>query len=308
MIEGQEGVTWPQWQAIAAACEEHGVGSLFRSDHYLPLGGHRGAPGARRLGHPVRARRHDDAPCASARWSHRRRSAIPAEPGQARGHRRPDLRRPHRRSASARAGTSASTRPSASRSPRRASGWTSSPSSSRSCAGCGRDGPLPSRAATTAPAPRRPAAQAAGAVAHRRRLGRAAQRRARRALRRRVQHRLRRRRTSAAGAAPRSRPAWSEAGRDSDLRFSVMTGAVLGRDASRGATARARADRRAHRPTRLHAARRHGSPARPTRRPSSCARSPTAGVDRVMLQLLLHEDVDQIALIGRELAPALSGR
>ena len=24
MIEGQEGVTWPQWQALAAACEEHG--------------------------------------------------------------------------------------------------------------------------------------------------------------------------------------------------------------------------------------------------------------------------------------------
>ena len=28
-----------------------------------------------------------------------------------------------------------------------------------------------------------------------------------------------------------------------------------------------------------------------------------AGVDRVMLQLLLHEDVEQIALIGRELQP-----
>ncbi len=41
MIEGQEGVTWPQWQAVAAACEEHGVGSLFRSDHYLPLDGER---------------------------------------------------------------------------------------------------------------------------------------------------------------------------------------------------------------------------------------------------------------------------
>ena len=40
MIEGQEGVSWPQWQAIAAACEEHGVPSLFRSDHYLPLEGH----------------------------------------------------------------------------------------------------------------------------------------------------------------------------------------------------------------------------------------------------------------------------
>ena len=39
MIEGQEGVSWPQWQAIAAACEEHGVPALFRSDHYLPLQG-----------------------------------------------------------------------------------------------------------------------------------------------------------------------------------------------------------------------------------------------------------------------------
>ena len=40
MIEGQEGVTWPQWQAIAAACEEHEIPALFRSDHYLPLEGH----------------------------------------------------------------------------------------------------------------------------------------------------------------------------------------------------------------------------------------------------------------------------
>jgi hypothetical protein len=40
MIEGQEGVTWPQWLAIAHACEEHGAASLFRSDHYLPLDGH----------------------------------------------------------------------------------------------------------------------------------------------------------------------------------------------------------------------------------------------------------------------------
>jgi F420-dependent oxidoreductase-like protein len=39
MIEGQEGVTWPQWQALASACEEHGVGTLFRSDHYMNLDG-----------------------------------------------------------------------------------------------------------------------------------------------------------------------------------------------------------------------------------------------------------------------------
>jgi len=35
MIEGQEGVTWEQWCALAAACEEHGVETLFRSDHYV---------------------------------------------------------------------------------------------------------------------------------------------------------------------------------------------------------------------------------------------------------------------------------
>jgi F420-dependent oxidoreductase-like protein len=39
MIEGQEGVTWKQWVALARACEEHGVPELFRSDHYLELGG-----------------------------------------------------------------------------------------------------------------------------------------------------------------------------------------------------------------------------------------------------------------------------
>jgi F420-dependent oxidoreductase-like protein len=35
MIEGQEGVTWPQWCALADACEKHGVDTLFRSDHYI---------------------------------------------------------------------------------------------------------------------------------------------------------------------------------------------------------------------------------------------------------------------------------
>src|SRR5438093_13761240 len=35
MIEGQEGVTWEQWLALAGACEKHGVGTLFRSDHYV---------------------------------------------------------------------------------------------------------------------------------------------------------------------------------------------------------------------------------------------------------------------------------
>jgi F420-dependent oxidoreductase-like protein len=41
MVEGQEDVTWAQWQALAAACEEHGVEGLFRSDHYQSVMGRR---------------------------------------------------------------------------------------------------------------------------------------------------------------------------------------------------------------------------------------------------------------------------
>jgi F420-dependent oxidoreductase-like protein len=39
MIEGQENVTWDQWVAIARACEEQGFDALFRSDHYRSLSG-----------------------------------------------------------------------------------------------------------------------------------------------------------------------------------------------------------------------------------------------------------------------------
>jgi F420-dependent oxidoreductase-like protein len=35
MIEGQEGVTWEQWLGLARACERLGFEGLFRSDHYL---------------------------------------------------------------------------------------------------------------------------------------------------------------------------------------------------------------------------------------------------------------------------------
>jgi F420-dependent oxidoreductase-like protein len=37
MIEGQEDVTWQDWLALAEACERHGVGTMFRSDHYLSV-------------------------------------------------------------------------------------------------------------------------------------------------------------------------------------------------------------------------------------------------------------------------------
>jgi alkanesulfonate monooxygenase SsuD/methylene tetrahydromethanopterin reductase-like flavin-dependent oxidoreductase (luciferase family) len=41
MIEGQEDVSWDQWREIAAACEAGGLESLFRSDHYLSVVGRR---------------------------------------------------------------------------------------------------------------------------------------------------------------------------------------------------------------------------------------------------------------------------
>jgi alkanesulfonate monooxygenase SsuD/methylene tetrahydromethanopterin reductase-like flavin-dependent oxidoreductase (luciferase family) len=38
MIEGQEGVSWDQWLALAAAAEAAGLEGLFRSDHYRAIG------------------------------------------------------------------------------------------------------------------------------------------------------------------------------------------------------------------------------------------------------------------------------
>lgn len=39
MIEGQENVTWEEWRAIASAAEAAGFETLFRSDHYLSVQG-----------------------------------------------------------------------------------------------------------------------------------------------------------------------------------------------------------------------------------------------------------------------------
>jgi F420-dependent oxidoreductase-like protein len=38
MIEGQEDVSWEDWLALAQTCERLGFEALFRSDHYLTLG------------------------------------------------------------------------------------------------------------------------------------------------------------------------------------------------------------------------------------------------------------------------------
>lgn len=39
MIEGQEDVSWEEWKALATACEEHQIEALFRSDHYMSVDG-----------------------------------------------------------------------------------------------------------------------------------------------------------------------------------------------------------------------------------------------------------------------------
>jgi F420-dependent oxidoreductase-like protein len=43
MIEGQEGVSWREWEALASAAENAGLEGLFRSDHYTSF---HTAPGA----------------------------------------------------------------------------------------------------------------------------------------------------------------------------------------------------------------------------------------------------------------------
>jgi len=43
MIEGQEGVTWAQWVALAEAVEDAGLEGLFRSDHYRSIRNDEGA-------------------------------------------------------------------------------------------------------------------------------------------------------------------------------------------------------------------------------------------------------------------------
>jgi len=42
MLEGQEGIEWTQWLALAGAAEDAGLEGLFRSDHYRSIG--RGDP------------------------------------------------------------------------------------------------------------------------------------------------------------------------------------------------------------------------------------------------------------------------
>ena len=95
MIEGQEGVTWPQWVALARAAEDAQLDALFRSDHYRSIS--RGDPNGAldAWGDDLRARGCDEhAPPRHARHAGHVSQAVGAR--EARHDRRPHLRRPRR--------------------------------------------------------------------------------------------------------------------------------------------------------------------------------------------------------------------
>jgi alkanesulfonate monooxygenase SsuD/methylene tetrahydromethanopterin reductase-like flavin-dependent oxidoreductase (luciferase family) len=105
--------------------------------------------------------------------------------------------------------------------------------------------------------------------------------------------------------------AWREAGRDPDtLRFSVMTFALIGRDEGElleraGKIAAHSQSGRSPREE-LEASPEGGIVGTLDAAAEQLRALADVGVDRVMLQLLVHDDVDQLELIGRELAPALA--
>jgi alkanesulfonate monooxygenase SsuD/methylene tetrahydromethanopterin reductase-like flavin-dependent oxidoreductase (luciferase family) len=104
------------------------------------------------------------------------------------------------------------------------------------------------------------------------------------------------------------RRAWSDAGRD-DARFSVMTALVVGRDE---AELLDRAGRLAEKQSSGRSAREKLDAMPPSAIVGTVdvvgerlRELAELGVDRLMCQLLLHDDLDQIALIGDQLTTAL---
>ena len=82
-----------------------------------------------------------------------------------------------------------------------------------------------------------------------------------------------------------------EAGRE-PLRFSMMIGCVVGRD-------QGEVDERLARCREIVGAeRRRRSPARSTRSTSSLRAYEAVGVERAMLQHLVHEDVEMVGVLG----------
>ena len=140
MVEGQEGVTWTEWVALARTCEAHGIPKLFRSDHYLNSAGSRSEGRSMRGARCARWRRSPRS-CGSARSSRPPPSATrPSWPSSSR------LPTGSQTAASSSdsepAGTTVSTRRTASRSPTCVPEWTCWRNSSRSCSAIGRARPM----------------------------------------------------------------------------------------------------------------------------------------------------------------------
>ena len=135
MIEGQEGVAWADWVALAQACERLGFDALFRSDHYLSVDG-RGERGSLDAWGTVSAL---SALTSTLRFGTLvspatfRHPSVLAKAVVTADH----IRAGGSSSASGRGGSRPSTSPTASRSRRWASGWRFCPSSSRSSTGNG---------------------------------------------------------------------------------------------------------------------------------------------------------------------------
>jgi len=106
--------------------------------------------------------------------------------------------------------------------------------------------------------------------------------------------------------------AWAEAGRDLDtLRFSLMAGCVVGRDRADLLERVARMMERTGRGGRpedfLASAPGYRIAGTTEQVVEQLHELEAAGVQRVMLQHLVHDDLDMVALIGEALVPALAG-
>jgi alkanesulfonate monooxygenase SsuD/methylene tetrahydromethanopterin reductase-like flavin-dependent oxidoreductase (luciferase family) len=310
MIEGQEGVTWEQWRALAAGCEQHGIPALFRSDHYLPLMGQldRGVLDAWAT------------ICALGATTSTLRLGTLVSPAT---FRHPSLLAKLAATADQISGGRVELGIGAgwSEVEHRAYGFPFADTATRMAvfaeqieivrglhgdatfAFAGDHYRLDGVDARPNPV-QRPMPVIVGGGAGRRSAAIAAR------------HADEYNTPFATADEARSRravvaDAWREAGRDdAALRFSVMTGCLVGRDeeellaragrlAERNATGRSAAAELDAVPESWIA----GTPPRAVERLRALA---DAGVDRVMLQLLLHDEVDQLELIGRGLAPAVS--